>query len=986
MQRSWRINLTVLALTALVGTALAGGPAVAPFGTDDGKAPARTEVHAQKDLGDIHDLLAPALLGSDYLLGMQADITEDNAGNGDPDSPDDPDDGGWDWVSTVFSHGPDASAFNTYGVTALGLYWTYLQDPRPEHFITMRDAADGIIARTPAEVRSGPDVVFLLRFADLPGCPDPALYRAGAQAICDRHVTVYGSLTALAEAVRDSRAAQGYANGIIPWDIGPWAEAAVLMDLAFPGEGYAAEAAAIAEVLWLDSFDASPGHFQPFGPNQGYDPAWSTSEYWWYNLGLTGLIRAFVTTGTHLDEIPALQAALVDGQYPDGSFSDQYGAQGGDADLQTTAYAVATIARLLDDTAANGAAVGAGARWLAATQDAATGAWLDTSGEHNTEVGGESTAALALALDSVTPTIGATVDGGDPVACGVTKTVTVSYTPAAGTPGLRGYEMTVAISGGVLLDTTQPDDLDGDGFIEENGLEDVEPTDAQFFVQDHGDGTYTVTSAILGATDGLQTAGDLFSVALLTDSSGPVTFDVTALELRDPDNQEIFADIDAAVGFTVDCEMPAAVTGITTAPGHDRVQVSWSHDGADVASYAVFRGLWYDTTPGVSAYPEYDDLAGSVTPTRPADHAAAVASAEWELAGTVTAGEPLEFTDSWPDASARGIYYYEVFAVDAAANGSAAAPANDRATNYWLGDIDADGDVDVLDIDALGDSFGLCDDTPGAVDDDWNDDAVIDNVIDVGPTDDVSRVGIPTTDSCVEFEDLMIFAMNFSVVDGRKTLPAIADVATLAWRQVDATHWALQLTGSQGLQALRIQAATSAGAIRSVTAGPLLADQSGPVFLRNVGEALDANLAVFGEGFTGTGDLLVVETGEAITADQLVITARGLDNREVQVSFTAATGVELPSIYRLDQNHPNPFNPRTTIRFALPEAADVRLEVYGVDGRLVKTLVSEIREAGHHEVIWRGNDDAGRRVATGTYFYVIDAGDFHQVRKMTLMK
>src|SRR6056297_644194 len=315
MQRPWRINLTMLALTLLVGTALAGGPAVAPFGTDDDKAPARTEVHVQKDLGDIHDLLAPALLGSDYLLGMQADITEDNAGNGDPDSPDDPDDGGWDWISTTFSHGPDASAFNTYGVTALGLYWTYLQDPRPSHFTAMRDAADGIIERTPAEVRSGPDVVFLLRFADLPTCPDPAFYRAGARAICDRHVNVYGSLTALAEAVRDGRAAQGYANGIIPWDIGPWAEAAVLMDLTFPGEGYAAEAAAIAEVLWQDSFNASPGHYQPFGPNQGYDPAWSTSEYWWYNLGLTGLIRAFETTGTHLDEIPALQAALRDGQY-----------------------------------------------------------------------------------------------------------------------------------------------------------------------------------------------------------------------------------------------------------------------------------------------------------------------------------------------------------------------------------------------------------------------------------------------------------------------------------------------------------------------------------------------------------------------------------------------------------------------------------------------------------------------------------------------
>jgi len=76
----------------------------------------------------------------------------------------------------------------------------------------------------------------------------------------------------------------------------------------------------------------------------------------------------------------------------------------------------------------------------------------------------------------------------------------------------------------------------------------------------------------------------------------------------------------------------------------------------------------------------------------------------------------------------------------------------------------------------------------------------------------------------------------------------------------------------------------------------------------------------------------------------------------------------------------------TKISYSLPEAQDVRLVVYGVDGRLVATLVNETRGAGLHEVIWTGRDDAGKSVASGMYFYRIDAGPYSQVHKMTLMK
>lgn len=94
----------------------------------------------------------------------------------------------------------------------------------------------------------------------------------------------------------------------------------------------------------------------------------------------------------------------------------------------------------------------------------------------------------------------------------------------------------------------------------------------------------------------------------------------------------------------------------------------------------------------------------------------------------------------------------------------------------------------------------------------------------------------------------------------------------------------------------------------------------------------------------------------------------------------------LPTVYELSQNYPNPFNPATTIRFALPEAGTVSLKIYNIRGQLVKTLVSGHYEAGYHQVQWNAANEFGDKVASGFYFYTIQAGGFHQVKKMLLIK
>jgi len=965
-----RIIMLTMLLSLGVTAALAGSYIASPEGVAL-KPHGEIVAPAVKAFGNPTDYKAAALAGADYLRYMQADVTEDNAGNGATDT--DPDDAGWDWSTTAFEHSTTASPKNLYGVTANGLLQVYKFAPDPALWTALQDAADWIVAQGPTEIRSAADMLLLLDFADLPDVADPANYQAGALTIWNYLLaqTTNSTATEVAEMVRDKRAVtQNYPNGIIPWDIAPWAEGLMKLDAVFPGQGYAAQAAEMAEVLWQDSFNANPGYFEPHGHNKGADPTWANRDFWWYSTGVAGLIRAFAVTQTHLTEIPGLWNELLDCQYDDGAFSNQYGASSefNDRDGQATAYCVWA---LHDNLPFAGATVGAftrGVQWLAGWQDA-SGGFVYDDGTHYPEMGGECTAALAYGWTTMGAVLSATPGDAGPLACGETQTVTFAFDREEGTAGMRGYEVTLQVTGPV--DAVTVGDFTDAGTLAALG-------NHYFRAIDNGDGTFTITDAVLGVTPGLLADAPLFTLDLVGNGDGQVDVVILGYKLRDPDNVPIFADV-FGTDYMVDCTAPAAVAGITAAPHHDRVAVSWTHDGADTALYEVYRGLWYDTTVGVSAYPEYDDLPGNTIPTRPSSRAVAAASAEWVLAGTVPAGTTA-FDDVFPDASTRGVYYYEVFAVDAADNGSLAAADNDRATNYWLGDVNADGFVDAInDITALGACFAT---TPLDV-------GVYNPLCDVGPTDDWSRVGIPLTDNVIDFEDLMIFSMNFSVVsDINKTGVTGGASASLAWVRLDEDHYALRLVQGNGLKGVRVRAMLPDGVSVVVEAGSLLAEQGQQVFFRNVGSGLDANLAVLGLDavLTGQGDLLTIRTSADLTLADLAITLRDADNAEMEFNLDGSGAVVTPRAFRLEANYPNPFNPVTKISFSLPEAQRVQLAVFSLDGRKVATLVNETRPAGRYEVTWTGRDDAGRLAASGTYFYRIDAGPYSQVRKMTLMK
>ena len=114
---------------------------------------------------------------------------------------------------------------------------------------------------------------------------------------------------------------------------------------------------------------------------------------------------------------------------------------------------------------------------------------------------------------------------------------------------------------------------------------------------------------------------------------------------------------------------------------------------------------------------------------------------------------------------------------------------------------------------------------------------------------------------------------------------------------------------------------------------------------------------------------------------RLVVGKPGFVKGELQASR------EIPTQFELFPNFPNPFNPSTTIKYAVPEATAVSLVVYNMLGQKVATLMSGTEQpAGYHAVVWDGRSDAGTQVASGVYVVRMRAGRFVQTQKMVLVK
>ena len=179
-------------------------------------------------------------------------------------------------------------------------------------------------------------------------------------------------------------------------------------------------------------------------------------------------------------------------------------------------------------------------------------------------------------------------------------------------------------------------------------------------------------------------------------------------------------------------------------------------------------------------------------------------------------------------------------------------------------------------------------------------------------------------------------------------------------------------------------------------AGDLLESKGGSAPLFQVlsnrpGEVTLGNGITVGDPVSGQGLLAELKFRLIGSANETYFSIREAlvvdGDRETRLVRQVRSTRLMPQTYYLGGNFPNPFNPRTTIEYALPNAGRIQLEVFDLLGQKVRSLVKEDQHAaGFYTAVWDGRDERGRDVGSGVYVYRLRAPAFVKTQKMLLIK
>ncbi len=176
--------------------------------------------------------------------------------------------------------------------------------------------------------------------------------------------------------------------------------------------------------------------------------------------------------------------------------------------------------------------------------------------------------------------------------------------------------------------------------------------------------------------------------------------------------------------------------------------------------------------------------------------------------------------------------------------------------------------------------------------------------------------------------------------------------------------------------------------------GIALALPSGQTFNPGVQTVLEVSFTVIGGSVVTTNVNFADQPIEREVVDVLArVVTTSFSGAVITLGDDIVTLVEtakqtLPASYALSQNVPNPFNSATTISYAVPEAASIRLCVYDLTGRLIRNLVNGYQQSGSYVVIWNGQDEEQREVSSGVYFYRLETSgrEFVETKRMLLLR
>ncbi len=584
-------------------------------------------------------------------------------------------------------------------------------------------------------------------------------------------------------------------------------------------------------------------------------------------------------------------------------------------------------------------------------------------------------------------TTGSTIAAQPPAAC-ITPThpcvsVPVTISRSEATP-VRGYSVTVQLSDILALCPEAP-------VVGGNYLSSVATSFFNWYA--NGGGSYTIDGSILGTTCGATApTGTLFTLNLSSAvPSGTGTVTLTSVMLRDCDNIPIAVWAGPPVSITVDNEIPAAITDLaaTQVPGGNGwgpttgIALTWTGGGGGGGGGTVSL---YRAPFGI--YPEYDK-DGPVSPPDPA----ALPGAPWQL---VSADATSPYVDA---AAPRGFWYYAALVSDACGNVSPVSNRTAGTLDYLLGDV-SDGTtpgvgnnrVFTEDISLLGAYYG----TSGAA---------MDPVpyLDVGPTVTGSASARPKPDDRVNFEDLMMFAINYGMGGAHlvqqlsAARPALADHDAVALEAPDRVsvgemfRVTLKLAGAGDLQGLSTKLSWDPAVAEplSVAPGELASAQNALVLSGAPGQV---DVAVLGQdaGLAGEGALAVVTFRATASGDpKLAIVstdARDAANRKVNLGGATGANAAGPATTWLAPIAPNPFQTATTVSFSLARGGPVEVSIYSVDGRRVRTLIKEAREPGNYRLRWDGTDASGAGVRPGLFFVRLTTPAGHQTRTALMLR
>jgi hypothetical protein len=270
--------------------------------------------------------------------------------------------------------------------------------------------------------------------------------------------------------------------------------------------------------------------------------------------------------------------------------------------------------------------------------------------------------------------------------------------------------------------------------------------------------------------------------------------------------------------------------------------------------------------------------------------------------------------------------------------------------------------------------------------------------LDVGPTTDYSVTGRPTTDGKLGFEDLIMFAIDFTVgggpIAGARPVNAERDEllveAPAQVRAGESFRVSLRVRGAGGLRAISVPLTWDAAVVapRGMSSTGFLERQQGIVLSPGPGTVDAAMLGARAQGIAGDGVLAeftfvaLRDGAPAIAIGETM--ARDLANRAVTLG-EVVPAPQVPVTTRLERVMPNPFGEYADIEFGLSRSGRVEVAIYSVDGRLVRPLLQGEQPAGRHVVRWDRRDSRGDRVGAGLYIVRLTTAQGRTTRKLTVV-